>query len=265
MRTLRLLFLILGLGAGMRSAVAAAAPFRLFEVAVTRFVRDADGTGRVENGLLDGRGAFTLVRSNVSSFVDFVPAEWLGKTMIYTEAWTAYGDLGPEAVANYALGNDGKAVSIHGLVYYHVLASVNARLDVAPLVNLSTRGLIQHGGTSLIGGFVVEGKPGTVRRVLIRAIGPSLRAFSVEDAAANPYLVLRKGSLPLYFNDNWGERHDADEIERAAAQVGAFPLARASADAALLVELVPDNYTAEIIADDPNGGGTALIEIYIMP
>lgn len=265
MKTLRFLFVMLGFVTSLGSTAEAAAPFRLFEVSVTRFVRGQDG-GRVENGLLDARGAFTLVRSTPSSFVDSVPEEWLGKTMIYTEAWTAYGELGPEAVANYTLGNNGNPVSIRGLVYYYVLAHVNARLDVAPVINLSTRGRISHGaGGGLIGGFVVEGKPGTVRRVLVRAIGAGLRPFGVEDAAADPYLSIFKGSMPYYFNDNWGERFDADEIEQTAKQVGAFPLDRSSKDAVLLVELEPGNYTAYVTTEVADGGGTALVEIYILP
>lgn len=267
MKSLRVLFLFLGLAAGALSgASAASAPFRLFEIGITRFMRDSDGQGRVEKGRLTALGGFTRVSNTPSSFIDFVPTELIGKNLIYTEAWFAYGELGDEACANFQLGDGGRPVSIRGLVYYRVEPQESANLEVAHVVNLSTRGRITSGTTpTLIGGFVVEGSISTTRRVLVRAIGPSLTPFGVTDAVPDPYLFIEKNGMPIHFNGNWGERFDADEIARAAAQVGAFPLARASKDAVLLVELPAGAYTASVVTEGGSTGGTALLEVYVLP
>jgi hypothetical protein len=46
--------------------------------------------------------------------------------------------------------------------------------------------------------------------------------------------------------------------------VGAFPLVTGSGDTALLLELAPGNYTAQVSA--PAGaGGVALLEVYEVP
>ncbi len=248
------------------AASAASAPFRLFEIGITRFIRDAGGVGRVETGRLDALGTYTLVSSTPSPFVDAVPAELLGARLIYTEGWFAYGQLGTEALANFQLADGGRAISIRNLVYYRVEPREDAKLDVAGVINISTRGRISPGTTaSLVAGFVIEGRQGLYRRVLIRAIGPSLARFGVGDAAPDPFLSVEKNGQTLYLNSNWSERFDADETEKVSAQVGAFPLPRGSKDCALVVELPPGNYTASVYTDGNTAGGTALVEVYILP
>jgi hypothetical protein len=267
MKSLRLLLVLFSLASGaLPGASAASAPFRLFELGITRFVRDADGQGHVESGRLNALGTFTRVSTTPSAFVDFVPAELLGKNLIYTEGWFAYGQLGDDARANFQLADGGQPLSIRGLVYYRVETHEAARLAVAEVVNLSTRGRITPGTTpTLIGGFVVEGRHGVSRRVLVRAIGPSLAQFGVADAASDTFLFIEKNGQTLHFNGNWGERFDADEIASVTTQVGAFPLARASKDAALIVELPPGAYTASVVTEGGSTGGTALLEVYVLP
>lgn len=267
MKTLRNLILLLSLAASsLPITTAATAPFRLTEIGITRFVRDAAGEGRVETGRLSLLGGFTRVTNTPSAFVDAVPAELLGKNLIYTEGWWAYGELGGEARANFQLADEGRPVVIRGLVYYRVEPNAEAKLDVASVINLSSRGVITPGNTpTLIGGFVIEGTAGSTRRVLLRAIGPSLTQFGVTDAASDPFLSLAKKTTTASYNGNWGERFDADAIAEVSAQVGAFPLARTSKDAALLVELTPGAYTASVFTEGNSAGGTALLEIYVLP
>lgn len=267
MKTLRFLLLLFSFAAsGVLGASAATAPFRLFEIGITRFVRDAAGQGKVETGRLNALGSFTRVSINDSAFVDQVPPDLLGKNLIYTEGWYAYGQLGTEALANFELGNGGNPYSIRGLVYYRVEARGDSQLSVAHVINLSTRGRLTAGtAPSLIGGFVVEGQFGVSRRVLVRAIGPSLAQFNVGDAAPDPFLSIEKSGQTIYFNGNWSDRPDVADIERATTQVGAFPLTRGSKDAVLLVELSPGAYTASIFTEGSSAGGSALLEVYILP
>lgn len=242
----------------------AAVPFRLFELPVSRFTRLDDGTTRLEHAMLNAKREVRVVETFVVATPPRTADNAFGQLLVSSEAWFAYQALGPQALANFSRLNQGVPVTVAGIPYYIVGEDPAARLNVGQVINLSTRGVVGPGGSSpLVGGFVIEGE---WRRVLIRAVGPSLGAFGITDAAADPVLQLQRGSLPLYVNSDWGQRPDADELERTAAEAGAFPLPRGSRDAALLVELPPGNYTASITSESlPAAGGTALLEIYILP
>ena len=80
----------------------------------------------------------------------------------------------------------------------------------AQLANISTRGFVESGDNVMIGGFIL-GNGSANARVLIRAIGPSLTAFGVPDALADPTLELRNnnGAL-LAANDDWRDTQEAE-------------------------------------------------------
>lgn len=130
------------------------------------------------------------------------------------------------------------------------------------LVNASTRAFVGTGGDVLIPGFVVSGT-GTVR-LLIRAVGPTLAAFGVAGALADPQLTLYAGATAVATNDNWATAANADTVASAAAATGAFALARGSLDAALLVDLPAGAYTANV-SGAGGATGTALFELYLVP
>lgn len=124
------------------------------------------------------------------------------------------------------------------------------------LVNLSARARVEPNGI-LIAGFVVGGT--TPVTVLIRAVGPALGAFGVENVLEDPRLQLYRGTTLLTENDDW----DGDaQVAGLAGSVGAFALpAGTSKDSVLLATLAPGAYTAQVSA--PNLlGGIALIEVY---
>ena len=58
------------------------------------------------------------------------------------------------------------------------------------LGNLSTRGFVETGNNVMIGGFILGPDEAQNANVLVRAIGPSLTAFGVTDALADPVLEL---------------------------------------------------------------------------
>lgn len=128
------------------------------------------------------------------------------------------------------------------------------------LVNLSARTQVGTGDNVLVIGFVVTG--GASQQVLIRGIGPTLADFGVRGALENPQLVVygRKNgeSKEIARNDDWG---GAADLATAAGKVFAFPLAAASKDAVLLLNLAPGAYTAQVSGV---GGttGVALAEVY---
>jgi hypothetical protein len=128
------------------------------------------------------------------------------------------------------------------------------------LANLSARARVAGGGGELIAGFVVRGDAAAT--LLVRAVGPSLRAFGVGDALAAPRLTLvRSDGVVLGENRGWSAAPNALDVREAARRSGAFALPALSADAALLVTLPPGAYTA-LIAPDDGGQGVALVEVY---
>ncbi len=133
----------------------------------------------------------------------------------------------------------------------------------ARLINLSTRATVASGSGVMIAGFVVAGD--APKTILLRGIGPALAGFGVDGALADPVIALldARGVL-LATNDNWSDSADAQKIARAGAAVGAFALAAASKDAALLATLPPGAYTATLTGATA-ASGVALVEVYEVP
>ena len=110
----------------------------------------------------------------------------------------------------------------------------------------------------LTAGFVLEGPAAST--VLVRGIGPALATFGVADALRRPRLaLLSAGGVKLAENGGWPAM-----LAPLFGEVGAFPLAEGSADAALVLTLPPGAYTAQLSAPETEGG-EALIEVYVLP
>jgi hypothetical protein len=132
-------------------------------------------------------------------------------------------------------------------------------------VNCSNRSFIRAGG-SVFTGFVVTGNER--RSVLVRAIGPSLTAFGISDALADPKLALTSSGQLLAQNNDWdagGAISGAESIRRTSEMVGAFPLANNSRDSAIIVQLAPGAYVAEASAASAADTGQVLVEVYLLP
>ncbi len=150
----------------------------------------------------------------------------------------------------------------NGLVEIYDLAAADA---AARLSNLSSRAFVGTGDASLIAGMTIAGAAGTTKPLLIRAIGPTLGGFGLSGALSQAQLTLfdARGAV-LASNANWTAASNALEVARISAQVGAFPLTTGSADSALLIELPPGNYTAQV-SGTGGAAGIALIEVYEVP
>ena len=140
-------------------------------------------------------------------------------------------------------------------------SDINVTLTLEPLpptgntlVNLSTRGTVQTGDNVLIGGFIIPGlEP---KRVLLRAIGPSLAGGGVSGFLSDPTLTLFDGSgAQIGFNDDWIDSPDMQAI----IDTGAPPTN--DLESAIIQTLAPGNYTAKVAGFD-NDTGVALIELY---
>ena len=140
--------------------------------------------------------------------------------------------------------------SLNGETVVDIAANVNAG---SRLLNISSRGRVGTGDDVLIGGFATQG--GVNSRVLVRAIGPSLSAFNISTPLADPVLtVYDKNGKMIMTNDNWKSSQQTD-----IAATGIAP--SMDAEAAILIRLPPDNYTA-IVSGKGGATGIALVEVY---
>lgn len=131
------------------------------------------------------------------------------------------------------------------------------------VMNVASRGVVGTGQAQLIAGFVVSGN--TSKKILVRAVGPTLSAFGVEGALADPVLTItRSDGRAVRENDNWETGNDPMLIDAATERVRAFALGAGSRDAALLIQLPPGSYTAQVTGAG-NTTGVALVEVYEVP
>lgn len=167
------------------------------------------------------------------------------------------------------IGAKGNGIAL--LEVYDAASSTTASTE--QLINISTRGYVDSGEGNLIAGFVITGD--APKRVLIRGIGASLASFGVADALADPVLeVYTSGGTTLVArNDNWetGQAatntttaNSATEMVAAMKATGAFPLASGTKDAALLITLMPGNYSA-VVSGANRTTGAGLVEVYEVP
>lgn len=140
--------------------------------------------------------------------------------------------------------------------------SADASLSVTSktrIVNLSSRAQVNTDAEILISGFVINGS--TPKRMLIRAVGPTLSKLGVDGVLANPFLrIMSSNGELLASNDDWGVSSNLQELTQVQAQTGAFALQADSKDAAILTTLQPGAYTA--LVTGIGGTGVALAEVY---
>jgi cytochrome c peroxidase len=132
-----------------------------------------------------------------------------------------------------------------------------AIIDTAPppsqTVNLSTRLRVLTAEKVGIGGFIITGT--VPKRVLIRALGPSLAQFGLANVLADPTITLNgpAGFVPIV-NDNWKSSQQNEILATGLAPAN-------ESESAIIATLVPGNYTA--VLSGVNGGtGTGILEIY---
>ncbi len=164
-------------------------------------------------------------------------------------------------VSDDASANIAYAATFNGEedIYY---VRPSAALLPASLGNISTRSFVQTGEHVMIGGFIVQGTGR--KRVIIRAIGPELTQFGINDALANPRLELHNGTGALIAtNDDWqttiiGGIISSNQVS-AIQNSGYAPTA--ASESAIIADLLPGNYTA-ILRGVNNTTGVALVEVY---
>jgi hypothetical protein len=129
------------------------------------------------------------------------------------------------------------------------------------LVNISTRGKVEMGDNgAMIAGFIVsapQNQPGTSQRIAIRAIGPSLKNYGINDALADTTLDIYRGSQLILSNDNWQSNSLADQ---QALQSNGLAPANVK-ESAIITNLDPGSYSA-VVRGKGNTTGVGLVEVY---
>ncbi len=163
----------------------------------------------------------------------------------------------PVNVGGYSIRVGPAEVSASGLVLAEVYDADDDNSPVQ-LANVSTLGFVGTEDNALTPGFVIRGSG--AKRLLIRAVGPTLAQLGVGGVLLDPELAVfaAGASAPLARNDDWG---GTPALQAAFAAAGAFALAADSKDAALIVTLPPGAYT--VVTSGVRGAtGMGLVEVY---
>ncbi len=127
--------------------------------------------------------------------------------------------------------------------------------------NISTRTYVADGDSALIGGFILGGSPSDTKRLLIRAIGPSLTQGGVAGALSDTTLEVHLASGNVTTNDNW-KVDDATGLSQQA-EIEATGLPPGSDLESALVMTLPAGQSATAIVRGRNGvSGVGLVEVY---
>lgn len=194
--------------------------------------------------LYDSTGNLVAQNDNSSALApDYIPAGL--KPINGLESLIA-ATLPPGSYTAVLRGSNGSTGV--GLFELYDLDSENSRIS-----NISTRGEVGIGSDVMIGGFIIGGEDPT--RVVIRAIGPSLRGQNIPNSLPDPLLELYDGNGSLIFtNDNWRTSQEQDIIATG------IPPSDES-ESAIIATLGPGGYTA-LVRDAGQASGVALVEIY---
>ncbi len=123
------------------------------------------------------------------------------------------------------------------------------------MANISTRGLVQTGDNVMIGGFIPVGA--NPRRVIVRAIGPSL---PVGGKLADPVLELFNAQgMSLGMNDDW--RTGGQEAEIIASLVPPT----SNLESAFIITLPGNANTTAVVRGKNGATGVALVEVFALP
>jgi Fibronectin type III domain len=127
--------------------------------------------------------------------------------------------------------------------------------DASSVRNISTRGEVGVDADVMIGGFIIGGT--SPKKVIVRAIGPSLTAFGVTGQLDNPEVELHDGTGSLVFSNNdW-----RSDQEQQIIDTGLPP--SDDRESAIVATLPPGAYTA-IVRGVDGAVGVALVEVYAL-
>jgi hypothetical protein len=169
------------------------------------------------------------------------------------------GPLGSGQVLEVNLSPGAHRITLTGRDSSGLTSTASITCNAAPqppsvLSNISTRAFVQAGDNVMIGGLIITGSG--PKKLILRAIGPSLAQYGITNPLQNPTLELHDHTgARIAFNDNWMDAQNKQEIIHSGFAPGN------NLESAIVATLNPGNYTA--IVRGVNGGtGIALVEAY---
>jgi len=164
-----------------------------------------------------------------------------GAPGVNPDQYLFWDDLHPTTGGHHELANEAN----------RLLSGQIALLGKA--TNISTRGMVGTGQNVLIAGFIISGNQ--AKRVIVRALGPSLSTHGVSGALADPTItIVNSSNVVVASNDNW---RNTQETEIAAS--GFAP--PNDLESAIIATLAPGSYTA-VVSGKNSGTGVALVDLY---
>jgi hypothetical protein len=134
------------------------------------------------------------------------------------------------------------------------------------VANVSTRLPVGTGQNVLIEGFTVQGPAGSTKKIIVRAIGPSLANFGIADALPNPTLEIHdsnNNNAIVARNDDWQTTQTGGIITAdQSAEINASGVKPGNnLESAIIANLAPGSYTA-VVAGAGNSVGTGVVDAY---
>ena len=189
-----------------------------------------------------------IIRFN-DNWRDFLPEEILDSGLAPTNEKESVISVAllPDAYTAVLRGKNGGT----GLALVEIY-DLNPTVD-SKLAGISTRGFVGTGDNVLIGGFIFRGPQPA--RLVIRAIGPSLKSADIVSPLADPVLELHNQTGELVTaNDNWKQTQQSELSMSGLAPTN-------DRESAIIATLQTGAYTA-VVRGSNGGTGIGLVEVY---
>lgn len=197
--------------------------------------------------------------------VNQFPASYLGKYFFadLCSGWIRTFDPATGTASGFATGINQPVdlqIGPDGCLYYLIRGNSGQVFRVSAIaaqpLNISVRARVETGNGVLISGFINTGT--AAKKVILRALGPSLQQSGVTDALPDPVLELHRGDGSLITsNNNWRDNTAVDQQD-----INNNLLAPPNdLESAIVSILQPGNYTA-IVRGQGNATGVGLVEVY---
>jgi glucose/arabinose dehydrogenase len=197
--------------------------------------------------------------------VNQFPASYLGKYFFadLCSGWIRIFDPATGTASGFASGINTPVdlqIGPDGCLYYLARGNNGQVFRVAALtaqpLNISVRARVGTGNDVLFNGFINVGT--APKKVILRALGPSLQQAGLNDFLPDPVLELHAsdGSI-ITSNNNWKDNSAADQQDIINNQL-APPN---DLESAIVRIIQPGTYTT-IVKGQNNGTGVGLVEVY---
>lgn len=198
--------------------------------------------------------------------VNQFPASYIGKYFFadLCSGWIRVFDPATNTASAFATGISSPVdlqVGPDGCLYY--LAQGNGgevfrvSATAAQPLNISVRSRVGTGADVLISGFINIGT--AAKKVILRALGPSLQQSGVSNPLSDPVLELHAGDGSLITTNNDWKDNTAQQQQDITANQLAPPN---ELESAIVITLQPGTYTAVVRGNGATAPGVAVLEVY---